>query len=563
LDVPVRLHGKIIGVVCHEHLGPMRNWTTEEQNFAASIADFVSLSIETAEHKTTEISLKDSEKKYRGLVHNVNTGIYRTTPQGKIIEANPMFAHISGYNSTQSLLKLPIIKLYQNPNDRKLFLQKMIRDGQVKNYEIIQRKKDGSLINVSITARAHHNDKGQIDWYDGVVEDITERKKVQDALKESEERYRTVFETANDGILVISPSGVVLSANQQAFKISGLSEKAIGLNIAKSGVLPPHSLEIIQKNMKARLSGKDITPYEIEIYPKNKNSKIIVEISASLLRDTSGKVIADLAIIRDVTERKQYEIELKKAKEAAEAANKAKTAFLHNMSHELRTPLTSIIGFTDVLMDNETDLDNKEMLSIVKNSGNHLLKIINNLLDLSKIEAGRIKVENSLCDSKDLVKELQQRYKLIAYEKGIKYRVIIKKNLPKFLITDCTKINQIVSNLLDNAFKFTEQGTVDLCLGLNKPIRNKKSILEIQVKDTGIGIPKDRIEHIFDKFEQGEYYISKKYGGAGLGLPIIKQLTELMQGTISVKSKLAQGTKFTVLLPIEIPDKKQEVNNVI
>lgn len=500
--------------------------------------------------------IKESEEKYRSLVKNINVGIYRSTPAGKFIEVNPAFVRMFGYQSIPEIMEKPVIDLYVNPADRKIYLNKMKKYGNVKNFVTEQKKKNGSKIFVSLTAQAHYDGKGKIDWYDGIVEDITERKQAELLLKQSEECYRALFETANDGICIMSPEGRIISANKRLLDMAGMKKVQYGHHISEYNVFSPESLVLIEKNLKARLAGAEIEPYELVLHPKKGEIKN-VEITANMLRDAENKVIGEVVFIRDITRQKKAERTILQAKESAETANKAKTAFLHNMSHELRSPMTSILGFTNLLLDSAQSSENKEQLEIIKNSSNYLLKLINDLLDLSRIEAGKITVENKETNIIDSFNKIYQRYRAVAKNKNIKLNLIIDKNLPQYIIADRTKIEQIINNLLDNSFKFTEKGTVEIYAGLKYDNQTKSSFLSFYIKDTGIGIKSDQIKRIFEKFEQSELYITKKYSGAGLGLTIIKQLVDLLKGTVSVTSQLSKGTKFTIQIPVDIIKKNK------
>jgi PAS domain S-box-containing protein len=544
MDVPMWVHGKLIGIVCHEHIGVMRKWTTDEQGFATSVADTISATLESYQRQITQKLLKESEAKYHGLVQNVNIGVFRTTPDGKFIEANSSMARIFGYNSIQQLIKIPVTNLYKYPHDRDNFINIMRKQEQVNNYQVQQKKKDRSTIITSITARAHRNQNGKIDWFDGVVEDITERKLAEKALRESEERYRTLFESANDGICIMSPEGKIISANKQLLEMAGMKKVDIGAHINEYKVFTPESLALIEKNLKARLAGEKIKPYELVFYPRKGEPKNI-EVTASVLRDGQQKVIGEVVFIRDITERKQAELSIIKSKELAESANQAKTAFLQNISHELRSPLTSIIGYTSLLLDTAQSNENQEMLKTIESSGNYLLKTVNNLLDLSRIESGRITFEHKETEIIDVFNKIYQRFLPIAKNKNINFKLTIYKNVPEYVITDSAKIEQIITNLLDNSFKFTAQGQIELRVQLKRPF------LEFFVQDTGVGISQNRINEIYRQFFNGEHHLDTHYSGVGLGLSIIKRLTDLLKGKISLGSKLGQGTKFTIWIPVQ------------
>ncbi|MCS7258532.1 MAG: PAS domain-containing sensor histidine kinase, partial [candidate division WOR-3 bacterium] len=340
---------------------------------------------------------------------------------------------------------------------------------------------------------------------------------------------------------------------KQALKIGGFSEDTDirNCNITDLGIFSKEDRKRILENMKARFEGKQVAPYEVEIYARDGNRRV-VEVTGVILRDAQGEPIADLVVLRDITERKKAEEELRKAKELAEYANKAKSEFLHNMSHELRSPLTSIIGFTELLLEKETDPEKRDFLETIQSSSDYLLHIINNILDLARIESGKMKLDVSVCDINKVAQNLYERFKVLAQKKKLEFKLKLNPNLPQYVKTDCTKLTQIVSNLLDNAFKFTEQGKVEVYFGLKRIISENQAELEVYVKDTGIGIAKERQEMIFERFVQAEYYLSKKYGGAGLGLPLVKELVQLFGGKIMLKSKLAKGSKFTVIIPVEI-----------
>ncbi|MBS4015063.1 MAG: PAS domain S-box protein [Candidatus Latescibacteria bacterium] len=496
------------------------------------------------ERKRIQSMITESEEKYRGLVQNLNIGIFRTTPDGKFIEANPSMARMFGYKTTKNLIKIPVTSLYKYPRDRNNFINMMRKQGQVIDYQIPQKKKDGSIIMTSIIARAHRNQNGKIDWFDGVVENITERTLAEQALRESEERYRTLFNSANDAIVIMSPDGRTIAANQRLYEMSGFSPEQLGAHISEYGVFSQETLNLIQEKMQARFAGKDVKPYEITFQTKY-GTKITIEVTGALLRNADQKVIGTVIFMHNVTERKQAELSIIKAKESAENANQAKTAFVQNISHELRSPLTSIIGYTNLLLDTAQSDENREMLKTIESSGNYLLKTVNNLLDLSKIESGKITFEQKGTKIIDLFDKIYQRFLPIAENKNIKFKLTVHKNVLEYIITDSAKIEQIISNLLDNAFKFTAQGQIELHAQIKRPF------LEFFVRDTGIGLSQNRIDEIHRWFFQGKHHVDIHDRGLGLGLSIVKRLTDLLHGKIRLESKLNHGTKFTIWLPVE------------
>jgi PAS domain S-box-containing protein len=389
------------------------------------------------EQKRAEEALRESEEKYRTLVENVNVGIYRNTggPHGRFIQANPAIAKIHGYDSVEEFMKVSVSELYQNPDDRKRFVETIKKRGLVENEELQLRRKDGTNIWASCTARAQYDANGKIKWIDGVIEDITERKRAEEALRE--------------------------------------------------------------------------------------------------------------------------------AKQAAEAANQAKSEFLANMSHELRTPLNHIIGFTELAVDkhfgdlNETQ---EKYLNYVHDSSQHLLSLINDILDLSKVEAGKVKLELSDVNLKMLLENSLIMIKEKAMKHGIQLSTDIE-GIPETRKADERKLKQIIYNLLSNAVKFTPNGgSVRLAAKMildsgfqNRELEGdeKQSAIEISVADTGIGLKQEDQERVFSAFEQVESSKSRKYQGTGLGLALTKNLVELHGGKIWVESEgEGRGSTFSFVIPV-------------
>jgi len=567
--VPIFSQETLWGFIGFDDCLTERKWTQIEIDTLKAAASTIGSAIQ---QQLTVKLLSESEEKYRTLIENVNVGIYRNTADvtGQFIETNPAMCRIFGYDSPEELKQFSVAELYQNSDDRKTFIKKITQNGLVKDEELRLKKKDGTPIIASVTASTHRDKTGKIDWFDGAIEDITERKRAEEELKQNEERYRTIFETANDGICIVTPAGIVISANQRTFEMTGLSKKGLGSSISEYNLFPPNSLAVIKEKMAARFAGKEVGLYEIEMNPK-KGTPMIIEVTGSLLHDAAGAAIGDVIVMHDITDRKRTEETLKQAKESAEHANKVKTAFLANMSHELRTPMHSIMGFTDLLMKREETgiKERKEFLRIIKNSSDKLLNIINELLDLSRIESGKMIVEKKEFSIIDTAKKLENIYQPAAQAKGLIFNLKLNKNLPELICTDEIKIEQIITNLMNNSLKDTHKGKIELYLGMaegresrsegeakRKQLAKNEGILEYYVKDTGIGIEPQKLSSLFKQYLQTNGYLTRISGGARLGLAIVKQLTDLMKGQIKVKSTVGKGTKFIIQQPVEIAGRK-------
>ncbi|MEQ9625594.1 PAS domain S-box protein [Coleofasciculus chthonoplastes] len=387
---------------------------------------------------------------------------------------------------------------------------------------------------------------GRVTQLLGTATDITERQQMEAALQESEQRYELATRAAKVGVWEWNLETNEFYIDPTIKAILGYSETEIANNFNHwITSIHPDDQSTFLTETQAHLAGKT-SEYRLEHRMMHKDGSIRwIVVRGQAIRDAQGKDIRMVGTNTDITERKLAEIALQEAKEAADAANRAKSTFLANMSHELRSPLNAILGFAQ-LMSNSVTLPRQyqDNLRIIHHSGEHLLTLINQVLDLSKIEAGRITLTETTFNLHHLLREVEDMFRLKVNEKGLQLHFHGVADVPPTIQTDEIKLRQVLINLLSNAVKFTAAGSVVVTVAQQRTNDDGRMTLHFEIKDTGCGIAADELESIFEAFVQSQSGV-KSQSGTGLGLPITRKFIQLMGGKITVKSQISQGTTFT------------------
>ena len=546
--------------------------------------------------KQSEKALQQAEEKYRSIFENAVDGIFQTTADGHYISANPALARIYGYSSPEELISnLTNIgeQLYVDPNRRSEFRRLLQEHDAVSDFKSQVYGKDGTVIWISEKAQAVRDENGALLYYEGTVQDISERKQAEEerkqaveALKESQRKLSFHLEHTLLAVIEWNLNFEVVEWNPAAQAIFGYSKsEAIGRHAA--GLLVPESArEHVNQIWQDLLLQQGGTRSTNENFTKDGRT-ITCDWYNTVLLDNNGNVIGVTSLVNDITQRKRAEEELQQAKVAAETANRAKSQFLANMSHELRTPLNAIIGYSEMLQEEAEDLGQEDFvpdLQKIYTAGKHLLGLINDILDLSKIEAGRMELYLETFDIEDVVQDVVTTIQPLVEKNANKLEVQCANDLGS-MEADLTKVRQSLFNLLSNACKFTKQGTITLTVSRGRegdeeqviarqdftaspPHRLTASLIPqdsitFRVTDSGIGMTSEEMSKLFQAFSQADASTTRQYGGTGLGLAITKKLCQMMGGDVTVESEVGKGSTFTIQLPAKVQEPKTQPTSLL
>jgi len=498
-------------------------------------------------------ALRESEERYRELCENANDLIYTVDLDGHFTSINRAALQVTGYNREEALrMNIRQVVAPECLTRALATLEALKSQVAAEPVELVILAKDGSRIPVENSSTLIIR-QGIPAGVQGVARDIRRRKAAENALRLAETRYRAIFENAFEGIFQTTRDGRFLSCNPALAAILGYeSPEKLMSSVTDIGsqvfVEPSRREEMIRKvEESGSASG-------LEFQARRADGSIIwLSEKTRLVLDDWGAPQYFEGFIEDITVRKRIAEDLRRAKEDAESASRAKSAFLANMSHEIRTPLNGIVGMTDLTLSTQLSTEQREYLDTVKNCADSLLLLVNDLLDLSKLEAGKLNLNPIHFGLRRSLDRSLDMLALRAHQKGLELSCNILPDVPDLLFGDPDRLRQVVVNLVGNAIKFTAHGDVVLHVQA-EPLSPTRVSLHFTVTDTGIGIPGDKQGMIFDAFVQADSSMTRRYGGTGLGLSISSMLVQMMGGDIWVESSEGAGSAFHFTAEFDVPE---------
>lgn len=510
------------------------------------------------ERVKSDNELKKSNDKYKKLFEGAFDGVIRLDTKRRFVEWNSKMESMLGY-SAKELKGMHITHVLHKKDikESKDYLRKLNQNGFYTNYIGRVISKSGKVIDIEVNSTATYED-GKINGSIDNVRDITERVSIEKAIVRSEEKYRGIIENLEFGLLEVNTNGIIEKAYPSFCKLTGYDpEELVGRN--PYDLLHPDFHQEMDNRTKQREDGVS-NVYEVKIKQKSGAYKWVI-ISGAPYYDEFGSYRGSVGVHLDISSQKKMESDLMDANQIAQASSKAKELFLANMSHEIRTPLNAVIGLSNLLKNTELNPEQTVFATNIYNSAQSLILLVNDILDISKIESGKLEVNNSEFNLNQSVSTILSSCSYLAEKKNLGLELEIDDKLSDFYSGDELKICQILINLLNNAVKFTTSGKVILRID---NLKENEGLHEIRfaVEDTGKGIAEEALKTVFDDFSQEDNTISKEYGGTGLGLSISKKLVTILGGELLVKSKVGIGTtfSFSIVLKDTIKEMKVDLN---
>ena len=584
--------------------------SSTRRNAAGEIVGVLGVGQDISEIDKLRTESESVAKELRMFIETANAPIFGIDSKGLVNEWNETSGKITGFKKEEVLGK-DLVKTYITEDYRdavKQVLDNALEGKETANYEFPLFTKDGKRVMVLLNSSTRRDTDGKIVGVLGVGQDISEIDKLRTESESVAKELRQFIETANAPIFGIDSKGLVNEWNETSEKITGFKkEEVLGKDLVKTYITEDYR-DAVKQVLDNALEGKETANYEFPLFTKD-GKRVMVLLNSSTRRDTVGKIVGVLGVGQDITilneykenlefkvkyrtqelafqndekdkraaelviankelafqnnEKEKRALELVIAKEKAEESDRLKSAFLANMSHEIRTPMNGILGFADLLREADlTGEEQQEFITIIETSGTRMLNIINDIISISKIESGLMEVNIQESNINQQIEFIYTFFKPQVEAKGMQF--LIKKTLSEkeaFINTDTEKVYSILTNLVKNAIKYTVEGSIELGYRLKKGVASSE--LEFYIKDTGIGIHKDRHKAIFERFIQADIADKRAYQGAGLGLSISRAYAEMLDGRIWMESEEGKGSIFYLTLPYQTEiEEKIIVNNL-
>jgi PAS domain S-box-containing protein len=521
----------------------------------------------TIGRKRVEEALQRSDEQYRATFDRAAVGIAHVGLDGRWLRFNQALCDYLGYSPEELREKTFGDITHEDDLESDWEQARRLAAGVIDTYTMDKRyiRKDGSVMWVNLTASMLRDPDGQPLHYIAIVEDITQRREVEQSLRESEDHFRFMVDSIPQVPWTANPEGRLTDISDRWLWMTGLPKEE-ALDAGWQQVAHPDDLAKMSKSWKHCLETG--APFEAEHRIRMADgTHRWVRSRAVARRNEEGQIVRWYGSTEDIQVQKLVEgelerqvdertAELSRARDAALAASKAKSEFLANVSHEIRTPMNGVIGMTSLLLQRNLDSRTREMVETIATSGETLLRVLDDVLDLSKIEAGRLEIERAPVDLGQLVTDVGALYQGHAQAKGIALRSVPPPSPAPAVLADSLRLRQVLANLVANGVKFTDRGEVSLAWTWEPDADGFRVVFK--VSDTGIGIPSDRLDAVFQSFTQADGSTHRRFGGTGLGLTIAKHLVESMGGRIFVTSEVGVGTSFTVDLPFEAAELGEE-----
>ncbi len=474
----------------------------------------------------------------------------------RYIDVNDEFLRLAGYSRDEVVGRTYWdLGIWDNSTDETEFMCQLAAESEVRNVEITFRTRDGVRIPTLVSAVVLELGGRRCALW--IARDISQRKDAERRLRESEAMLREIFQSSVDNISLIEMHTARLVETNEEFErtLGYTKEELVDRTVAELGLVADR--EVRKRLFEALNEHGEVRNMEVPL--RTRSGRIVPTLVSANVLEVRGRRCA-LSIARDITQLKEAQRQLEAAREAALAASNAKSEFLSSMSHEIRTPMNAILGMADLLWETDLNPEQRRYLDTVISNGNALLDLINSILDLAKVESGRLSLEAVRFDAAELTEKVAETLAIRAHEKGVELAVRFAADLPAAVVGDPLRLRQVLTNLVGNAIKFTEQGEVEIRVE-REPAASSPAGLRFSVRDTGIGIAADKLASIFSPFTQADSSTTRRYGGSGLGLTIVDRLVRLMGGRIDVESTPGKGSVFRFTAKFAEPAEAADTEN--